>query len=85
MLLCAVEPIEFGMNFHRSGAERERFDPDAHNLKHAVHHAFLSPAIHAHIAHIDRVPADEALRKAAPCSPVRPHTNRVQHLKVGQT
>jgi len=77
------------MNFHRSGVEREGFDPDPHDLlqlqllKHTVQYAVLRPSVHAHI---DRVPAAEPLGKPPPLATLFRHIqNRVQRLQVGQT
>jgi hypothetical protein len=77
------------MNFHRSGVQRECFDPDAHDLlqlqlfKHAVQYAILGPSVHPHV---DRVPAAKSLRKSTPLAALFRHIqNRVQHLQVRQT
>ena len=75
------------MNLHRSGVERECFDPDAHDLlqlqlfKHAVQYAVFSPPVHPHI---DRVPAAESLRKPTPLAALFRHIQN-QHLQVRQT
>src|SRR5579863_2625796 len=77
------------MNLHRSGIDRECFDPDPHDLfqlqllKHSVQYAVFRPAAHAHV---DRVPAAEPFRKPAPLATLFRHIeHRVQHLQVGQT
>jgi hypothetical protein len=77
------------MNFHRSGVERERFDPDAHDLlklqlrERAIQYAVFGPAVHAHI---NRVPAAEPLWKAPPLTALFRHIqDRVQYLQIAQT
>ena len=77
------------MNLHRSGVERERFDPDAHDLlqlellEHAIQDAVLCPPIHTHI---DRVPATKPLWKSPPFAALFRHVqDRVQDLQVAQT
>ena len=77
------------MNLHRSGIQRERLDPDAHQLlglqwlKNAVQHTVLGPTVHAHV---NRVPGAEPLRQPAPLATLFGHIqNCVQNLEVTQT
>ena len=77
------------MNLHRSGVDRECFDPDPHDLfelqllKDAVQYAVFRPPAHAHI---DRVPPAKPLRKPTPLATLLRHIeDRVQYLQIGQT
>ena len=77
------------MHLHRSRVQTERFDLDAHNLfllqllKHAIQHAVLRPAVHAHV---DRMPRPKALGKPSPLASLFRHIqNGVENLQVGQT
>src|ERR1700758_1839856 len=76
------------MNLHRSGVDRECFDPDPYDLfelqlfKDAIQYAVFRPTVHTHV---DRVPAPKSLRQPAPLATLLRHIeNRVQHLEIAQ-
>lgn len=76
------------MNLHDRAIQRYRFNPNANNLhalqlrEHSVQYAVARPTVHARV---DRVPATETCRQAAPFTSVLGNIeDRVEHLQVRQ-
>ena len=76
------------MNLHDRAIQRYRFNPNADNLRalqlreHSVQYAVARPAVHARV---DRMPATETWRQAAPFTPVLGNIeDRVEYLQVRQ-
>ena len=76
------------MHLHNRRVQRHRLDADAddllalHLLENRIQHAALRPSIHARV---DRMPAAEPLRQAAPFAALLGHVqNSVQHHQVRQ-
>ena len=77
------------MDLDACGVQRDRFDPDTHDLctlqllEHAIHDAGFRPAIHARV---NRVPVAEAFGQSAPLAAMFGHIkDRIDHLQIAQT
>src|SRR5678816_1688962 len=77
------------MDLDARGVQRDRLDPDAHDLRllqlfeHPIEDTGLGPAIHARV---DRVPIAEALWQPAPLAAMLGYVeDGVDHLQVAQT